>query len=122
MSYDHIPGYEYEFAEEVLGGWEHWQLLCSYAIKEQVKQWREELNIKLKAKAIRSIIQTATSNDKSALQAAKYLADEGYIQKEQTRGRPSKEEKERALRESQMIKDELDDDLKRLGIIQGGKK
>lgn len=123
MSYEHIPGYEYEFAENELGGWEHWQRLqASEVLNVHFKQWREELDVKLRAKAIKNIILTAYGKDKNSLQAARYLADKGYIPPEQKRGRPSKEEKARALREESLVREEVDEDMKRLGIIQGGKK
>ena len=34
MSYDHIPGFEYEFALEHLGSWDHWNKLANDTIPE----------------------------------------------------------------------------------------
>lgn len=120
MSFNHIPHYEYEFACSVLGGWEHWQKLCGSAIREQVKQWREELDIRIRATAVKNIMLTAYGDDKNSLQAARYLADKGYVSS--GRGRPSKEERERIIKEDKIIKEELNEDAVRLGLIQGGKK
>ena len=82
MEYEHVPGYEYEFATEVLGGWEHWQILCGAAIRNEVAQWRAELDVKLRAKAIKNIIYESVSCGKNAMQASKYLADKGYVLQE----------------------------------------
>lgn len=116
LSYDHVPGYEYDFANEVLGGWIHWNKLCKTStIGGYIKEWREEKTVQLKAKALKSIIKSVSTDDKNAHQAAKFLSDKGWIEKS-GKGRPSKEEKARALKEDMLVKDELDEDLKRIGL------
>lgn len=115
LSYAHIPEYEYEFAEEVIGSWTHWQKLCKSGLKQHIAEWREELEIKLKADALRNIINTASKGkEQSSLTAAKYLADKGYAPS--TRGRPSKEEKEKQLKIDSRIHSEIEDDLERVGL------
>lgn len=115
LSYEHVPGYEYEFAHEVLGGWEHWKFLYEKSmLRNYIKEWREELDIKIKAKGMRVVMDTAICGEGSSrLQAAKYLADKGYAP---TRGRPSKKEKEQLLRQESALDDELKDDFERLGL------
>lgn len=123
MSYDHIPGYEYEFAIDVFNSWDHWNKLANDtipAIKSVIKDWREELDIRLKAQALKSLILTSRLDDVKGFNAAKYLADKGYAPQ---RGRPSKEEVEREKRIQAGTSKELEDDMKRLGlsVVNGGK-
>lgn len=104
---------EYLFATEsdVLDGgkkgdkWKHWQMICkSPYCKNDIERWREELEIKLRAKALREIIKTARSE--KGFQAQKYLADKGWSQK---RGRPSKEEVEGERKKHAAVMDEVDE-------------
>ena len=44
LSYDHIPGFEYDFALEVFNSWDHWQRLANDTvpmIKKEIKAWRD---------------------------------------------------------------------------------
>jgi len=123
MSYDHIPGFEYEFALEVFNSWDHWNKLANDtipAIKSAIKEWREELEVKLKAQSIKALIQTSRLDDVKGFNAAKYLADKGYAPQ---RGRPSKEEVEREKRVQAGVNKDLEDDMARLGlsVVNGGK-
>lgn len=106
---------EYEFAKTVFGSWKHWQRLCANAIiRPYIDEWREELEIKIRSQAIKSILQTARDEGSKGTQAAKWLA-EGKWQGT-GRGRPSKEEVERTKRIHAGIKDEIDEDFERLGV------
>lgn len=102
---------EYDFAMEVLGSWRHWKkLLDNKIIRPYIDQWREELEIKLRAEGVRTL--RATANDdtsKSQVTAAKYLADKGWAEKK--RGTPSKAEKEGAIKKQVMVKAETKDDF-----------
>ena len=103
---------EYEFAEKVLGGWEHWtRMLSSPEIAAMVEEWREELEVKLRSEAI-GHLQALARGDKG-MAAAKYLAERGW---ESKRGRPSKEEVERQKRVHAGISKTVSDDAERLGI------
>lgn len=122
MSYDHIPGYEYEFAIDVLGSWDHWNKLANDTIpelKKMIQGWRDELDVRLKALGLKALIHASRDNDAKGVQASKYLVEKGYIQK---RGRPSKEEMERELKVSTKAKKELNDDLERIGLKVVGDK
>lgn len=121
MDYDHVPGFEYEFAMDVFGCWEHWQRLCSEGeAKKLIADWRAELEIKLKSQSIAAMIRASKDNDAKGVAAAKYLAEKGY---ELKRGRPSKEEVEREKKIAAGVRDTLDSDMERLGItvINGGR-
>lgn len=125
MSYDHIPGFEYDFAMDVFNSWDHWCKLASdnanKNIKEAVASWREELDIRIKAQAIKAMIQSSRIDDSKGFNAAKYLADKGYSP---VRGRPSKEELERHKKVEAGVNRELEADMERLGlkVVNGGGK
>jgi len=123
LSYDHVPKYEYEFATDVFGSWDHWNKLANDtlpAIKDEIKSWREELDIKLKALGLKALIHASRDNDAKGVQASKYLAEKGY---ETKRGRPSKEEIERERKIQAGARKELETDMERIGlkIINGEK-
>jgi hypothetical protein len=113
LSYEHIPGYEYQFAIDNLKSWDHWVKLTQSGMKQVFAEWREELEIKLKADAIRAMVKASKGEGASATGAAKYLADKGYSVK---RGRPSKEEVEKERRIAAGITEELDSDYERMGL------
>lgn len=122
MSYDHVPGFEYEFALDVFNSWDHWLRLTNDtlpAIKDEIKSWREELDIRLKALSLKAMIYASKDNDAKGIQAAKYLAEKGY---ETKRGRPSKEEIERERKIEAGAKKELQADLERIGLKVVGKQ
>lgn len=114
MSYDHVPGHEYEFAMDVFGSWQHWIVLCDSSLREIFKEWKEELTIKIKADAIRKMVVASRETSAVGVNAAKYLADEGYVARKV--GRITKEEKARALKQAAGIRDDLQGDMDRLGI------
>lgn len=121
LSYDHIPGFEYDFAQDVFGDWSHWILLSeSDIIKDHIQSWRDEMTIKLQAKAMKSMLKTALYEGSKGTPAAKFIADRGW---EVKRGRPSREEVEREKKIQAGITQELQEDMERLGlsVIKGGK-
>jgi len=117
LSYPHVPGYEYEFAETILGGWDHWlKMQASPKLKPIIDSWKEELETKHKCRSIAAIVGMANDEeDKNRMQAAKYLAEKGYSEKA-TKGRPSKLEKQAALKAEMDRNNEYDEDLQRLGL------
>ena len=111
---NHIPGYEYAFANEVLGSWVHWERLCASCLMGVIAEWKAELEIKIKASSMKIIINTSVSDlGPSSLQAAKYLADKGYAS---VRGRPSKAELKGNLAHESGVASEIADDLERVGL------
>jgi hypothetical protein len=114
MSYDHVPGYEYQFAQDVFGSWEQWQLLCNSAdlVKEHIDGWKDEQAIKLQARALEAMFKTAMFEGSKGTPAARYLADKGWQVK---RGRPSKDEVEREKKIAAGVEKEINEDLERLG-------
>ncbi len=121
MSYEHIPLYEHEFACAELGGWEHWERLqANKYLRDAIDTWRREYEIALRCRAVKAIMANATSKDAKGLQAARWLAEKGYVDKRP--GRVSKEELDRERKQQAQISATLADDMKRLGlsVVNGG--
>jgi hypothetical protein len=121
LNYDHIPGFEYEFAMDVFGDWDHWCLLAdSEGIRDHVQSWRDELTVRLQAKAMKAMLKTALYEGAKGTPAAKFIADRGW---EVKRGRPSKAEVERERKIQAGISEDIAEDMLRLGltVVKGGK-
>lgn len=117
LSYDHVPGVEYEFAMDVFGSWEHWLVLCatsSSSTGPMIQKWRDELQIKQKATAIKKMIELSQEEGPASLSAARYMADEAYTKPKV--GRLTKEEKERQIKIEAGVRDTLSADMERLGL------
>lgn len=109
---------EYLFASKYCFDWPHWQRLCKNAIVgRHIEQWREELSLSLRSEGIATLIDLAV-NDKS-YQAAKWLADEGWVKNK--RGRPSKEEVEGELNRRADIEKKFEAEFELLQIHKGKK-
>lgn len=90
----------YKFAKEHLGGWSHFQALEAYVLRGVLDEWKEEMDIRLKSKAIVELKKLADSGDRLSNQ---FLAKHEYKTK-RAAGAPSKAEKEGHLaRESGKI-------------------
>jgi hypothetical protein len=112
LSYPHVPGKEYKFAKEVLGGWAHWKLLLkNRLINPFIHTWQAEMEEKLSAQAIESLI--AMSKDAKGFAAAKWLADKGW---KGARGRPSNEEVEGERKQMALASASLEEDMERVGL------
>lgn len=114
----------YEWANKYLGSWRHWMVLEKVTwFKKALEVWREELRIKQTSEAVRRISVIAASDDKQALMANKYLAEEGWL-KGASRGRPSKAEIDKNAKAMAEADRQTMDDIERMGglkIINGGK-
>lgn len=105
---------EYEFAVKYLLGWKHWQRICeNKLIRRSINEWREELEIKLRSRAVREMVKSS-SNGK--IVASKWLADKGWAQR--GAGRPSKEsvDSEKAFLAS--VAEEFSEDVLRLRAVK----
>lgn len=82
---------EYEFATKYLLGYKHWKRLCANRmLQPHIEEWREELEMKLRSKAVKDMLTSAKGGN---YQAAKWFADRGWATR--AAGRPSKEEVQR---------------------------
>lgn len=105
---------EYSFAVSNLDGWDHWEALqnCSW-FKPYLHKWRRELDIRFKSIAIANIISVSKSQSKDAMQANKFLATRGYIDKD-SKGRPSKDDIKKAAEDQAELERQLTDDMERV--------
>lgn len=107
---------EYSFAIAYLESWDHWQQLleCNW-FKPYIERWRHELEVKIRSKALASIMSEAKTTSKDSFAANKFLLQGGWIPKEASkRGRPTKEQISQAANE---IADEslrIQEDLERI--------
>ena len=115
----------YKWAMLYLGDWAHWQRLQAFSwFREALDVAVRELYTKLRSEGVDKIREIATSPDsKSALPAARYLAElESNLQK-QTKGRPTNAQISAELKNATKLVEAEDEDMERIGltIIQGGK-
>lgn len=106
---------EFEFAMATIGSYKLWERLTkSQALREHIDQWRKELSLKLKAKALKEIVRAAAGN---SFPAMKYLADKSYIENTTNkRGRPSKEDIQAELKKEMEASRTFQNDAKRIGL------
>lgn len=103
---------EYEFATKYLLSWSHWKRIVeNKVIGRYISEWRDELEIKLRSRAIRDI-QNLCESENGNYQAAKFLADRGWDKR--AAGRPSKGEIEKIKAIQERVDDEFSQDVIRL--------
>jgi len=103
---------EYFFADKYLLGWQHWKRICkNVVLSKYIEDWREELELKLRAQAVRAL-RDMTASENGNFQAAKFLADRGWDKR--GAGRPSKAELERRAAIGERVDEEFAADIKRL--------
>lgn len=89
---------EYLFAEKYLWGWNHWQrITANKALAEHVNEWREELEIKLRAEAVRAMVGKALVGD--GFSPTRWVADGEWRSKKPGRPTNAQRESERQTRE-----------------------
>ena len=70
---------EYEVATQLVGGLEHWTAITnSKVLANEIASMRNWLNLRLKSKGMRKIIEQAPES----FQAAKYLVDQSWLDKQ----------------------------------------
>jgi hypothetical protein len=104
----------YTFAIRAFDSWEHLKHLRTLSwFNRHYNMWLEELEVKMRADAIRELSEIGQTAGSRGITALKYIADKGW---EKKRGRPSKEEIEREKKQDAMIKQELSDDADRINL------
>lgn len=99
---------EYTFVEKYLLGWSHWEALlrCNWFVPH-IKEWRNELEIKIRSEALKRVIEESRdTSSKLSFAASKFLVQRGWATPDSGgKGRPSKQDiKEQAIRLSDMDK------------------
>jgi hypothetical protein len=108
---------EYIFANKYFLNWKHWDRICANRlIWKYIDEWRKELDLRLKSKGVRVLINQATHPSKNSFAAAKWLVDAGYDIRR--KGRPSKKEIEHDENIQGKIIEEYTDDLARLKLVK----
>lgn len=108
---------EYIFATKYFDSYDHWKGMTTRPwFKEIVARWREELDVKIRADALKRIIAESKSASKNSFVANKYLLEKGWIS--QGKGRPSKEQVQAAVKEEAEKAKVLDDDF--LRVVSNG--
>jgi hypothetical protein len=102
---------EYFIATEYFGSWKHWVIVSEGLLKNEIESWRDELEVRLRAKGLKQIIGLSVTGDRAA---SKILLDKGWSKR--TAGAPSKQEKAGELKKQASITSIVDNDLKRLGL------
>ena len=104
---------EYEFANTYFLGWRHWQRICdNRSLMPLVQNMRDELELKLRARAVQEIKLQAKQG---SFQATKWLADRGWDKK--AVGRPSKDDVTREARMQAEIHSMYESDAARLKVV-----
>jgi len=88
---------EYEAALELVGSWVQWERLKRDwpAFRTHIQNWKAELEVKLKSRAIKQVNELAFDGN---FQASKWIAENGW-ERRAGAGRPTAAEKKRAERE-----------------------
>jgi hypothetical protein len=113
---------EYKAAEALVGSWAEWCRIKKDwpGFNDHIRIWIEEIEVRLKSRALDKIKALAVSDDKAAYQAAKFLATQEY-ERRPGAGRPTKAEKERELKALARAASETEQEEKRmLKVLQGG--
>lgn len=106
---------EYDFANTYLLGWNHWKRLYeNKLLTKHIDSWRDELEHKIRATAVKSIIDM-TANEGGNFQAAKWLVDKGWVKNPS--GRPNEKAKEKERKFVDSIRNDYGDDIDRLKIV-----
>lgn len=101
---------EYDFATKYLLGYKHWKRICeNKVLLKQIEEWREELEMKLRSKAVKNMLTSAKEGN---YQAAKWFADRGWMNN--GAGRPSKLDIEKEKKFQARVSDEYGADVVRL--------
>jgi len=102
----------YTAAMELLGSWDHWvKIFENKRFAEEKVGWDEEMEVRIRSKALKSISATSALGGPQSMSASKFLADKGW---EIKRGRPSKAEVARQRKIHSGITKELAEDEERI--------
>ncbi len=107
---------EWRVSQELVDGWDHWEILCNCNwFKPHVDRWRREVELRFKSDALAKIRSEAKTASREALMANKYLLEKGWEPKTPSgRGRPTKEDIDKAAKDIATNNTRLEQDFLRL--------
>jgi DNA repair exonuclease SbcCD ATPase subunit len=109
---------EYEFATTYFENWTHWERILNVPeLRKHIDQWRKELELKIKAKALKRLMKEAAEGGKEATSINKFLVQRGYVDKD-TKGRPSKQAIKEEAERLASLEQSLNEDLARISLDQ----
>jgi hypothetical protein len=101
---------EYDFSVKYLLGWNHWLRLCeNKTVRKHIDEWREELELKLRSRAVKQMIKNAAMGK---IQAQQWVANKGWSGR--IAGRPSKADIDSEKKFQSRVADEYSADVVRL--------
>ena len=104
---------EYEFAQKVFGSYNHWKAVKATSwFQPYYEDWKEELEVRMRSKALKALIKCAEEDGSRGSNAAKYLAEKGW--EKGPVGRRSKDILEKEAKKQIRIVDEIEEDLDRM--------
>jgi hypothetical protein len=107
---------EYKFARKYFASKAHWdRIVANKIFTDQVAEWREELEVKIRSEALSTAIAMAKDN----FNAAKWIADGSW--KGAKPGRPKKEDAQQERRIRERAVDEVKHDAERVIVAMRGK-
>lgn len=105
---------EFEFASTYFVNWRHWERIANNkALSDFVDQMRFELELKLRSKAINDILKIKPSS--GSFPTLKWISEGGWNR--QSPGRPNKAETEREKKIRANLKNEFEEDIKRMSDL-----
>ena len=111
---------EYTQAIALLGSWRHWEALTARDwFKPYVDRWRSELRVKFESDRFREMedVVKTMKGTTQGVAAIKWLAERYSSKQKLKRGRPSKNERARALKEATEEETMLLEEASRLGLV-----
>ena len=110
------------FASRYFYSYAHWMAVSELLnLREEVSEWRRELEMILKSEALKIIVREAEEDGKNSYEANKFLLTSKFWDKEDKtpkgeakRGRPSKAEIAARLQEETDLEKRLKADMKRI--------
>jgi hypothetical protein len=103
---------EYDFATKNFYDWEQWQRIQgNKLILPYIEEWRNELDLKLRSRAFKQILDTTQSEQ--GMVAKKWIADKGWLKN--SVGRPSKASIQQDKAYKAKVKNEYESDIVNIG-------
>lgn len=107
---------EYNFVQKYLYSWLQWEkMLKNNILRPFINQWRDELEIKLRSIAIKTLCDLSSTSEAKNTAAAKYIANKDYATKETKK---DKEAKQHQITIEEQLSKETRDDMKRIGLVR----